>query len=333
MNPLTGKTETNGTSVIDVTNPRQPNYIAHIPGEPAKVAGTDAGGAQMVRACDGSELPNADKSRVYLLRSYGNSAHEIWDVTNPAKPSRVSVVVSGLLDTHKSWWECDTGIAYLVSGVPGWRMNRIIQVYDLSNPAKPVFIRNFGLPGQQPGSSGPVPSAVHGAMSTGPKGNRLYLAFGTGRSGIVQILDRDKLLNGPKEPSDQNLLYPQIARVDLPPDVGAHTAYPLLGMDIGDLGKAKDAKLRDFLVVPGETGDNQCQRMKQMVHIFDITTETEPLGVSTWTVPEASGNFCSRGDVRHALGQRELNAHLLQARGFCRPFQCGRPRCRCPQSI
>ena len=32
-----------------------------------------------------------------------------------------------------------------------------------------------------------------------------------------------------------------------------------------------------------------------MVRIFDITTETKPLGVATWTVPEASGNFCSRG--------------------------------------
>ena len=32
-----------------------------------------------------------------------------------------------------------------------------------------------------------------------------------------------------------------------------------------------------------------------MVHIFDITDETKPLGVSTWTVPESSGNFCSRG--------------------------------------
>src|SRR5678810_1390066 len=31
-NTLTGKMEDNGTSVVDVTNPRQPKYIAHIPG-------------------------------------------------------------------------------------------------------------------------------------------------------------------------------------------------------------------------------------------------------------------------------------------------------------
>ena len=38
-----------------------------------------------------------------------------------ASRSRVTVVVSGLGDTHKNWWECDTGIAYLISGDPGWR--------------------------------------------------------------------------------------------------------------------------------------------------------------------------------------------------------------------
>jgi hypothetical protein len=32
-----------------------------------------------------------------------------------------------------------------------------------------------------------------------------------------------------------------------------------------------------------------------MVRFFDITTETKPVGASTWTVPEDSGNFCSAG--------------------------------------
>ena len=33
LNPLTGKQEPNGTSIVDVTNPKQPKYLAHIPGE------------------------------------------------------------------------------------------------------------------------------------------------------------------------------------------------------------------------------------------------------------------------------------------------------------
>jgi hypothetical protein len=249
----------------------------------------------MARVCDGSTLPHADKNKMYLLRPFGNSAQEIWDVTNPAKPNRLTVLISGLHDTHKSWWECDTGIAYVVAGDPQWRTRRMTKIYDLSNPEKPVFIRDFGLPGQQPGSTEPVPSEVHGPISTGAKGNRVYFAYGPGQSGIVQIVDREKLLSGPKEPTDANLLYPQIARVDFPKDTGAHTAFPLIGVEMDQFAKMKAGKVRDFLVVPGESLTNECQGPLQMAHILDITQESAPLGVSTWGVTESSGNFCSRG--------------------------------------
>jgi hypothetical protein len=295
LNPLTGQMEDNGTSIVDVTDPANPRYLVHLPGEPGTPGKAEAGGAQMTRVCDGSTLPRADKNRIYLLRSFGNSAHEIWDVTHPEKPSRITVVVSGLRDTHKSWWECDSGIAYLVAGDPQWRAKRMTKIYDLSDPAQPVFIRDFGLPGQQPTSTGAVPSDLHGPISTGPEGNRVYFAYGSGRAGIIQIVDREKLLKGPKEPSEQNLLYPQIARVDFPADTGAHTAFPLLGVDIPEFAKMKDGRMRNFLVVPGESLASECQESRQMVHVFDITSETAPVGVATWTVPEASGNFCERG--------------------------------------
>jgi hypothetical protein len=293
FNPITGVQEPNGTSIVDVTDPRRPRYLAHIPGEGSGTG--ESGGAQMVRVCDGSDLPHADKTKVYLLRSFGTSAHEIWDVTDPAKSSRLTVIASGLRDTHKSWWECDTGIAYLVSGVPGWRTKRMAQIYDLSDPKKPVFIRNFGLAGHQPGASGPIPSDLHGPISTGPRGNRVYFAYGTTHSGVLQIVDRDKLLNGPKEPTDENLRYPQVGRVDLPPDAGAHTTFPVLGMELPEFARNEPGRLRDFVVVTGETVRNECPETRQMVRIFDITTESTPVGVSTWTLPEDSGNFCSRG--------------------------------------
>ncbi len=33
INPQTGKAEPNGTSIVDVTDPAQPNYLRHIPGQ------------------------------------------------------------------------------------------------------------------------------------------------------------------------------------------------------------------------------------------------------------------------------------------------------------
>ncbi len=197
LNSLTGKNEDNGTSIVDVTDPQHPKYLHHIPGVPGLA---EQGGAQMVRVCAGATLPKADRSKFYMLRTFGNEAHEIWDVSNSEKPELLSRI-TGLKGTHKSWWECDTGIAYLVSGAPDWRVTRMTQVYDLSDPKHPVKIRDFGLPGQQPGATGPVPTPLHGMISAGPQGNRIYFGYGTNKGGVVQIVDRQKLLTGPKEPT------------------------------------------------------------------------------------------------------------------------------------
>jgi len=292
VNALTGQNEDHGTSIIDVTDPRNPRYIAHIPGEPGQ---GEQGGAQMVRVCDGKDLPKGDPAKVYLLRTYGNLAHEIWDVSQPDKPSRIVVIVDKLGGTHKSWWECDSGIAYLVSGLPDWRTRRMTQVYDLSDPARPVFIRNFGLAGQQPGAGGPAPTELHGPISTGPKSNRIYFGYGTNKAGVLQIVDRDKLLKGPREPTDANLLAPQVGRLDLTAWNGAHTALPIMGIELPEFSKDKGGGRRDFVFIVNESLVNECLEPRQMVWVADVTDETRPVGVATFNVPEASGNFCSRG--------------------------------------
>src|SRR3974390_997722 len=65
LNPLTGRVEDNGPSIVDVPAPPHPKYLAHIPGEEGKA---EQGGAQMVRVCSGSDLPKADKDKYYMLR-------------------------------------------------------------------------------------------------------------------------------------------------------------------------------------------------------------------------------------------------------------------------
>jgi hypothetical protein len=291
VNALTGNAEFNGTSIVDVTDPRAPRLLAHIPGEEGL---GESGGAQMVRVCAGRELPHGDAGTFYLLRTFGNSYHEIWDVGDPAKP-RLVTRIGPLQGTHKNWWECDTGIAYLVSGVPGWRARRMTQIYDLSDPAKPRFIRNFGLPGQEPGATGEAPTELHGPISTGASGNRVYFGYGTNKSGIVQIVDRRKLLEGPPEPTAANLAYPEVGRFVLPPNAGAHTAFPLLKMDVAEFARDNEGAMRDFVAIVDESLVNECQEARQMLWIADITAESRPVGVATFTVPEASGDFCQRG--------------------------------------
>src|SRR6516165_8977372 len=294
VNSLTGQGEFNGTSIVDVTNPAQPKYLAHIPGQEG---GPESGGAQMVRACDGKALPKGDPNAVYLLRTFGTTAHEIWNVADPAAPKLVTRIGGNYQDTHKSWWECDTGIAFLVSGVPGWRAKRMLEVYDLTDPARPVKIRDFGLPGNEPGATGAVPSDLHGPISTGPRGNRLYLAYGPLNGGIFQIVDRTKLLQGPKEPTPANLRYPEVGRLDMSPLHGSHTSLPLLGMPLAEFAKYRVGAARDFVMIVSEAPGraNGCQETHQMVWFADVSVEGKPMMASNFSVPEASGNYCERG--------------------------------------
>src|ERR1700758_4740753 len=292
VNPMTEKAEPNGTSIVDVTDPAHPKYLRHIPGLEGKY---ESGGAQMVRVCDGKSLPKGDKNAVYMLRAIGSQGHEIWNVADPANPVLVTRIGEGLKDTHKNFWECDTGIAYLVSGAPDWRTRRMTQVYDLSDPAHPVKIRDFGLPGQEPGSTGAVPTELHGPISLGPDANRVYFGYGTDKSGILQIVDRNKLLNGPKEPTAENLRYPEVARMPMSAFNGAHTVFPMKGMPIAEFAKDKDGQVRDMVMIVDEAILNECGEPRQMVWFADVTTEARRMMISSWTAPEANGNFCERG--------------------------------------
>jgi hypothetical protein len=290
-NPMTGQDEYNGTSIVDVTDPAHPKYLKHIPG----LSGAyEEGGAQMVRVCDGKTLPHADPNKFYLLRVFGGQAHEIYDVTDPANPALLARI-DGLADTHKSWWECDTGIAYLVSGAPGWRVKRMTMIYDLSDPAHPVKIRDFGRPGQQPGATGPIPEQLHGPISTGPQGNRVYFGYGTNKGGLLQIVDRDKLLHGPKEPTPENLSSPVVGELYMSPWNGAHTVFPMLKMPIAGFAKDKEGSTRDIVMIVDEQILNECQEPRQMAWFVDVTIEAHPMVISNFQVPEASGHFCDRG--------------------------------------
>ncbi len=294
-NPLTGREELNGTSIVDVTDPRAPTYLAHIPGAPGDA---EAGGASMVRVCDGRTLPRADRTKTYLLRTLGPRAHEVWDVTEPTRPAHLTTVVSGLDHTHKNWWECDSGIAYLVSdGRPaGWRTNRMTKIYDLGDPARPRFIRDFGLAGQEPGSTGTAPEGVHGPIALK---TRVYFAYGTGARGVLQIVDRARLLAGdpgspaPFAPTAANLRYPEVGRLDMAPDWGGHTSFPILGVTVSEFMANSKGVVRDFVLLVSESLRNECQETRQLSFLVDITTESKPFPVSTFQVP--TGDFCERG--------------------------------------
>ncbi len=299
-NPLTGVDEENGTSIVDVTDPAHPNYLAHIP-----VGDTLGGGAQMTRVC--ANLPNGG-AKVYLLRNYHNSAHEIWDVTDPSNPQGVRTVRGGnplvgqLVTTHKNWWECDTGIAYIVGSrasdaTAGWTAGHHVMIYNLSNPTNPVFIRDWALDGQQPGGT-VQPNfqnrpAIHGPISTGPT-----KPDGTG------IADRTRLLANSCGRTCTDYITPEVGRWIMNPENGGHTSWPLGKMTILDFttGNGNDkGTVRDIVVVTSEATGNFCNEVRHLTFFVDVTDEGRPQGISTFQVPAESGTFCGHPQYRPAL--------------------------------
>ena len=344
-NPLKGgAVEPNGTMIIDVTNPERPVEKFHIP---VPVAG---GQAQMARMCLGSDLPRGTPGHVYLLRNIqGSSAsgYEAWDVTNVSNPVLVGAMRS-IRNTHKLWWECTSGIAYMPGSrdVPApnrWRTGQSMVVADWSNPASPQYIRTFGVVGAQPDGTGAVPNSLHGPISTfehpqaGQRlargataddviGNRIYLAWGVGDDGILQILDRKKLLppslggtwtGDPDRPTEADLLAPQTGILYTSPDQGGHTSMPVFGLTPASYGKFTEFKTRDIVLLASEATSDKCQEAPHWSFVVDVTVENSktappgtrieqnvwqgPMILSTMSVdPRAGekfprGNYCDRG--------------------------------------
>ena len=312
LNPLTGRTEVNGLSVLDVTDPTTPVLLSHVP-----ATGPGASGTQHVQICDGAALPDADPQKTYLVRTNGRVSYELFDVTDPAAPARLLTIAQtaesarrestrGTRETHKMQWDCDTGIAYL-NGTPpgGWRVTRVLQAFDLGRPETPRHIRDFGLDGWQPGAEGPLPAPnIAGLHQPFVVGNRMYLGYESGSSGVLQILDRDRFLNGdpqaadPFAPTAENLLYPQIARLDMPSYWGVHTAKPIYDVPIPGYVDDRVLRSRDILIVvseAGEAADLRCQAGRDVMFLIDITEEATPIPISTFQVPEEPGDFCNKG--------------------------------------
>ena len=358
LNPQTGVIETNGTSLVDVTDPRNPVYVKHIP--------ANLGGARMNMICDGSVLPNGTAGHVYLLRENGAKSHEVWDVTDPANPGDgmghfvpLSIPVVGLNVTHRSWWDCRTGIAYIVGGATqaggdGWNPksspNQHLKIFSLADPAHPQYIMDFGYPGQNPGSTfvmpgteaSPigngnmtVPPGVHGpivvstfngnAVAGGKAINRLYMPYGVGSDGIIQIVDLTRMLPpttaggqpyvgsgtgtyaNPAKPTDAELLQGQVGVLYMPGVEGGHSSFPYYGIPLSQYANFTNNNVRDILAVSSEETDNRCTGSPHLLYLLDITqaigqggstsAEQHPWPISTVTVNDFSErpNFCSRG--------------------------------------
>jgi len=275
-NPLTGKDEDNGTSVLDVSNPASPKLIAHIPGAP----GANCRAVQIIRR-DGKD---------YLARNHetkSSCSFQVFNITNRAKPELVANVgetpAGALSYAHKGWWDEATGLYFGSVCEPGFRPGGHLAIWDLSNPAKPKYVTNHWLPGQkttEPDPGGKGLNLHHGVVDMPDK--KVYLSYA--RGGNVAVLDINNI-------SSPKLILNMTIE---PPFKGPHTSMPIHAMKCPNFTPGF-CDIREFILTVYEASDADYQghEVRTALFMVDVTAWNNPLPVNVFKVPD--GDFLERG--------------------------------------
>ena len=299
MNPITGKDEWNGTSILNVDDPANPKLVWHIPND----SNRNSRGVSVVYdyKFDGS-------GRDYLIRNSevlteGETGkdlkYQIFDITSRANdPSKISLVseITGtppgscgpgcggpfIMRAHKGWWSQDTGYFYAASGEPGFR-NVVIQIFDLKDPHAPKFVGRAWLPSQKDGEPGYEGQYAHHPV-VDEVNKRLYVGYrNSGWTAEFDIAD----------PAKPRLVW----SLDMnPPHRGPHTVSPIVYDKVPNFGPSALPRKYAFVVdeAAGTADMAPCPGgVRAGSYMLDITNEGRPFPVSVWQVPV--GDFCSKG--------------------------------------
>jgi hypothetical protein len=278
VNPLTGKAEDNGTTLLDVSKPENPKIVAHIPGAP----GANCRAVQV--------LENYHDGNDYLIRNHETKTawsfqvFKITDRSNPVYVSSITETPAGLLTyAHKGWWDRATGLYFGSAGEPGFRPRGHLTIWDLSNPSKPKYVSHHWIRGQkltEPDPGGRGLSLHHPVVDMANK--KAYLSYHIG--GNVAVVDISNISN-PTTILDFTIE---------PPFKGPHTSMPLYGVKCPNFTPGF-GDIRDFIVIANEASDAdyQGQEVRTLLMMLDVTAWNNPITVDSFKVPD--GDFCERG--------------------------------------
>ena len=277
-----------GTSIIDVSDPRNPHLITQI----LRPEGTHTHKVQVVGT---TLLVNHERNRFEPETPPTWSAGmAIFDVSDPAVPEQIGFYPAPGVGVHRmTWWE--GSLAYVAGTDEGYR-GRFLQIVDLSDPTRPFEVGRWWHPGQHEAGgeepewdrqSEPGPGddgreyLLHHAL---PYGSRAYCGYWDG--GLV-ILDTS-------DPARPRL----VSRLDLGPESrNTHTAFRPPG--------------RDVVIVT----DEQLTRwigVQRHAWVVDISHEEAPRVISKLPIPP---------DPRHdeGLWWGPHNVHEMRPGSFTDP--------------
>lgn len=314
LNPITGRNEWNGTSLLDISDPSSPELVWHIPND-------GNANSRSVSVVYDYGFDSAPPGRDYLIRNSEvgeDLKFQIFDITaRDTNPSRISLVAEitstpenscgpgcgGVLRhrAHKGHWSPETGLYYSASGEPGFR-SALIHIWNLRDPSNPQFVGRAWLPGQKEGEEAFEGQYVHHPV-VDETNDRVYAGFRIG-SGHIASWDIS-------DPSDPRLVWSYDTS---PPGRGPHTVSPIVYDEVPNITAADGELPRTYALVSDEYDGLECPHgLKSRVYMFDITHETHPMPLSTWQVP--IGDFCDIG------GNFGPHQHAETVNGYLNRFE------------
>ena len=209
---------------------------------------------------------------------------ELFDVTDPANPRSIAFFDRSGPHSRGAHclWFVDGEYIHLSSGAPdavptNKLDDQFYQIIDVRDPAKPVEVGRWWLPGTQEGDGQPAPERhtsddmgfrTHNINVYPERPDRAYVGYIDGGAIILDISDKSR---------------PQlVSRLDYhPPMTGfTHTVLPLLS--------------KDTLIVSDEAIRPGGEDWPKPVWVVDVRDETRPMIIGTLPVPPVE-EFAGRG--------------------------------------
>src|SRR5215468_9521629 len=331
-----------GTSIIDVSDPRNPRVVATItlddPGShshKARVAGdilivnhernmsrigrraeqlpaarrtlADALKREPTRAEIAAKLSVTEDDLATLeefeRRGYHNGGFKIYDVSNPAQPKLVCYHKTGGIGVHR--FDMDVRYAYISTEMEGY-VGNILVIYDLRDPRQPQEVGRWWMPGQHiAGGETPTWSGRRHRLHHALRfGNEMWASCWHAGFNVVDVSD----LANPKTAASYNYhpLFPEPTHTVLP--IKERIGGRRIALAIDEEDQAQSASEEEA----------RRGRAHACILVFDISELSDIRPLAQFQVSELDSPFSRTGGTRFGAHQfcERMSGTLIHAVWF-----------------
>ena len=325
-----------GTSIIDVTDPRNPRLVGEIGLEnershthKARVVGDvmitnvemnerhAARAAQNFKAAEatlaarlsrpptdaelGAEL-SLDARQLALVRDfagkpYAEGGFRVWNVADKRRPKLLSYVRTHGFGVHR--FDMDARYAYISTEMAGF-IGNILVIYDLNDPGRPAEVARWWMPGQHI-AGGEVPTWKgygHRLHHAMRQGNELWAAVW--RAG-VRVID--------------------ISDISKPTTIGAYDYHPPFPEPTHTFLKVPfPVAGRDIAIACDEEHDHVPGQLHAGLWVLDVEKRDAIKPLSMFHLSELASPFAAKGS---RFGMHQFQERVTGTRLYCAWFSGG----------